>query len=129
MPRQTGTEPEVQVTCTTADPVALNLDDEHVAVAEICREYGLRTAIERSIAVIIVRNLRSAQEYSKLEDSKRAGTTWYEQRIELIREAAELRIKSERGAFQAIQALLASRIPPTVNIIAARVDIGGGSGR
>jgi hypothetical protein len=129
MPSQTGTEPDVQETCKTADLVGLNLDDEHVAVAEICRDFGLGTALERSLALIIVRNLRSAQDYATLEESRRAGRNWYEQRIELIRSASELRLKSERGAFQAIQALLASRIPPMVNIIAAKVDIRGGSVR
>lgn len=102
----------------------LDLANEKDAVAAICREYGLRTALERSLALIIVRNLRSAQDYATLEDSKRAGRNWYEQRIELIHAAAERRLKAERGAFQGIQALVACRIPPTVNIVAANVDIG-----
>jgi hypothetical protein len=107
----------------------LDLTDEQEAVAQICREYGLRTALERSLAQIIVRNLRSAQDYATLEESRRAGRNWYEQRIELIRAASEIRVKSERAAHQAIQALLASRIPPMVNIFTTKVDIGGAGGR
>lgn len=102
---------------------------EEEAVAIVSREYGLQTVLERSLVSIALRNLRSADDYAKLEESRRAGRNWYEQRIELIRAAAELRLKSERGAFLAIQALLACRVPPTVNIIAQRVDIGVGSGR
>lgn len=94
-----------------APPRQLNLEDEVQAVEQICREYSLRTSVEASLAALLVRNLKSAQEYAKLEDARRAGRNWYEQRIELIRAAADQRLKAERGVFRAAQAILWCRLP------------------
>lgn len=107
----------------------LEISNEREAVALLCQELGLWTAVEESLASILVRDLRAAKRLADQENAEYCDSYSTPGGIERIRTILEMRLKAERGVIQATHALLACRVPPTVNIVAARVDIGGAGGK
>jgi hypothetical protein len=126
--RDMHASPRVELPRSLIPPLVFKGTEEVEAVEIVCRELGLTRSCERAVAEIYVSSIRAYQRLEQMEAVQFAEGYSELEDLARLKIVSEQRIRYQRAALEAYQALLSTRMP-SIAILAGQVNVGAAIGR